>query len=315
MRENKIAVVLIDYFTASRSAKYVKDLIDCSDITIACIAIVDNSCDDKNYDNLVQPFVIVEDELLHCDENIRIKKALYRGSILLFIQNDNNSGFAKGNNLGERTIKRVMDYDYIVFSNNDLILPKEFKLSLLLEDFTEKSVGLVGPKVVGLDKKPQSPCREMTFIESCFLHYFMWPVNKIWEKQKNEVVVPNEKCSVYRIIGAFMVFKCQAFCDIEGFDEETFMYCEESIISERLIRRGYCTLYDPAVTIVHEGGFSLNGTNTFTKFVFQSNEVFKSRVYYFRTYKNIQSFFIRIVEIIYKIYMFKRSVISKIMNK
>lgn len=38
------------------------------------------------------------------------------------------------------------------------------------------------------------------------------------------------------------------------FDENTFLYCEENILSERFMSKGYITLYDPTFVIIHEEG-------------------------------------------------------------
>jgi GT2 family glycosyltransferase len=70
--------------------------------------------------------------------------------------------------------------------------------------------------------------------------------------------------------------------EIDFFDENTFLYAEEPILSEKLIKKGYKTAYYNGVRIRHLHGFS---TKTFGNLKrFQLN--LSSDLYYFSKYRN-----------------------------
>jgi N-acetylglucosaminyl-diphospho-decaprenol L-rhamnosyltransferase len=54
------------------------------------------------------------------------------------------------------------------------------------------------------------------------------------------------------VAGMFVVFRREAFAQIGGFDERFFMYLEDVDICRRLLQRGWPTVVQPAVTVVHD---------------------------------------------------------------
>jgi hypothetical protein len=77
--------------------------------------------------------------------------------------------------------------------------------------------------------------------------------------------------------GAFMVFKCESFIKLNGFDEEFFMYYEDTDICFRAKELGMKIVYDPNFYIIHEARRS--GRKLFSK-SFTMN--FKSMLIYFK---------------------------------
>jgi GT2 family glycosyltransferase len=71
---------------------------------------------------------------------------------------------------------------------------------------------------------------------------------------------------------------------VEYFDEKTFLYYEESILSEKLINAGYKIMYYPAVSVVHKAGSTVSSYHTLRN---SHNQLFRSERYYFKKYRNI----------------------------
>ena len=46
------------------------------------------------------------------------------------------------------------------------------------------------------------------------------------------------------VSGSFFIIKSDIFEEIKGFDERTFLYCEENILGYKLKEKGYYTLLD-----------------------------------------------------------------------
>jgi N-acetylglucosaminyl-diphospho-decaprenol L-rhamnosyltransferase len=77
--------------------------------------------------------------------------------------------------------------------------------------------------------------------------------------------------------GAFMIFKAEAFLKLKGFDEDFFMYYEDTDICYRAKQLGMTTIYDPDYYIIHEARRA--GRKMFSKSFFMN---FKSMLIYFR---------------------------------
>ena len=69
-----------------------------------------------------------------------------------------NLGFARGNNWGAQFAKDILHTDYLLFSNNDIQLHQPDTIGQLEAKMKQDTtIGMIGPSVVGLDGKAQSP--------------------------------------------------------------------------------------------------------------------------------------------------------------
>lgn len=309
----KVGVVVIDYFSFERTVQYIKDFYENVNIQTSEIdfVVVDNSCDSDNSMKLVEniketmnvEFQTIADERFCGWESV--------GSIhISLLSSPINGGFAKGNNLGAKYIRNHSGADYILFSNNDIIFEQECNLALMMMDFEKNpKVGIWGPNVIGLDGKKQSPQRFMSIWERWIVPEFVWPLNyhvPFLKKVGNpkELIDSDIPCVVYRVIGAFMAVRASAFFDVGMFDENTFLYAEELILSERFAIAGYLAWYNPSICIVHEGGYTTKESKLLCDFK-AIDRRFDSEIYYFRKYRDCGIVAIQIAKINYFLYKCK----------
>jgi len=66
---------------------------------------------------------------------------------LTLIINEQNTGFAEGNNIGIRFARRVQKPDYILLLNNDVVVDRTFLTELVSVGEENKSIGFIGPKI------------------------------------------------------------------------------------------------------------------------------------------------------------------------
>lgn len=52
--------------------------------------------------------------------------------------------------------------------------------------------------------------------------------------------------------GMFMLFRAEVYRALAGFDEAYFLYYEDVDLCRRLRRKGFKTIYDPAVEVIHD---------------------------------------------------------------
>lgn len=203
------------------------------------------------------------------------------------ILNSHNYGYAKGNNIGLKYVKRV-GFRYAFVMNNDVILTE--KVSSVLIDVLEKNPkgAVVGPKVVGPDGKSQGP-----FWKPGLFDYFLFPVFYpliyplfklrifLYNNFINNSCRKNGYVQVYRLMGCFMLIDLEKIEKVGWFDENTFLYAEELILSEKLKEKGYKTFYTNSVEVFHEHEIS-------TKNFFGEKRLkmlIESDLYYFKTYR------------------------------
>jgi len=75
---------------------------------------------------------------------------------LILIKNFKNYGFAGGNNVGIRFALKALHPDHILLLNNDTVVDKNFLTELVNAIESDKSIGIVGPKIYYYDFKGRS---------------------------------------------------------------------------------------------------------------------------------------------------------------
>ena len=313
MNSTEIVVIIIDCFSAHRTEQYIKNF---QNFTSGCkvkFVIVDNSCNKRNCELLTKG-------MIRC-HNITLKnaKSTYKtpDDKIIVIEAVENKGYAYGNNLGFHVAQMLWNFEYVLFSNNDIIFNTSIELNKLIDQFKSiKEIGILGPCIRGLDGTYQSPYRYVSIYERWWLRQLMWPADRIIPLLKritqttSDILSDCENGEVYRVIGAFMLCDAKKFQEVGGFDERTFLYAEEMILSERMKNNGYITFYDKDISITHEGGFTTS-SNTSAK---KERLKFQSELYYYQSYKYVNRAIIFFTKIIFELYRLKVWLIKNVVR-
>lgn len=162
----------------------------------------------------------------------------------ILIENKKNSGFAGGNNIGFNVSKGK----YVVFLNNDTVTTPDF-LEPLIRDCEEDSrFGCLQPQMRLLyDKNRLDEAGSfMTF--TGFLYHYGYHKNYNSEKY-------NIKKEIFSAKGACIFLPRKVLKKVGLFDEDYFIFFEESDLCFRLWLAGYKVAYEPKSLIYHaEGG-------------------------------------------------------------
>lgn len=172
------------------------------------------------------------------------------------VHSEDNLGFARGNNLGVRFLSRNYPCEHILFSNDDIIISEGTDLQPMINLLErDKSIGAIGPDIIGLDGRHQSPHRKViTPYRQIGWILFSKLRKKRTAMSDGQDTVPTEgRC--YWVSGAFFLMRYGHFSAVNGFDPDTFLYSEEPILAERLKRLGKAMYFYPQVQVTHmEGG-------------------------------------------------------------
>lgn len=165
------------------------------------------------------------------------------------VANPNNGGFGYGNNRGAE----VAEGDYLLFLNPDTVLVEPlFQFSI--DKFEDNNdLAMFGVKLITKDGDSNISYMLM----DGFGFYDYYKQSKCWKKEK---FVSNKMFTS----GADIFVRKDVFNQIGGFDENIFMYYEESDLLRRIILQFpmYYNSYFPDHRIIHLEGGTTKNSNT-----------------------------------------------------
>ena len=193
-----------------------------------------------------------------------------------------NLGYARGNNLGIRFLNNIGEYTHFLFSNDDIEIPRADILEILICKMRQdERIAAIGPRVIGLDGHDQSP-HDAYISPYRLIGWKLLPFLRRKNKHGEQTVVAKPLSRfTYWVQGSFMLVDAAVFNKIGMFDENTFLYYEEPILSERLAKVGKSMYFDGDVEIVHYEGGSTKRNRKREKIEMES------RIYYMSRYKYV----------------------------
>lgn len=250
------------------------------------IVIVDNDSKDGSYEKIEN---IV-------NEKIELLKA------------DKNRGFSAGNNIGAQYAIDTYNPRYVFFANTDTIF-EEDKI-LRCEEALEKdsSLGLVSMRMMGPDNKEQISYYEYPTFWN-YISDMTYIGNKInYRNKRQENININKDIQYVDIVrGSFMFFLAEALKNAGYFDENTFLYCEETIISKRLNKSGYRVGLITDLFYIHDHIENSDNTN-----ITALKRLLESRYYVCKKYMKINFIQRRMMKILMKYTVLRKQLIQKI---
>jgi GT2 family glycosyltransferase len=175
---------------------------------------------------------------------------------LILIRNDQNYGFAEGNNIGIRYALRVLVPDYILLLNNDTVVDKAFLRELVEVVEGDPSIGFAGPKVFYYDFQGRTDVISVAGIDLL--------MNKGYYHRIGELEVDSGQYDELRVVdfieGSCLLARCQTLRDVGLFNPLYFAYWEETDLCVRGAKAGYKSVFVPKSRIWHKIGSSAPST-------------------------------------------------------
>ncbi len=173
-----------------------------------------------------------------------------------------NLGYARGNNVGVRYLLRHFPHiDRLLFSNDDISFLSPKVIETLSQTMDENpSIGMIGPDVVDLQGNFQGPLYRHPSIWKIMANNILEPL--LGRTRANALLGepsrPRESgpCSI--VSGCFMMARAADFMAAGMFDERTFLFWEEEIMSRRMEAIGKRFYFESAVRIRHWVGATLS---------------------------------------------------------
>lgn len=244
--------------------------------TIECVNSIISNISYQNY------YVIIVDNGSSNKSGIELESQFKDNNRVIVIINEKNLGFTGGNNIGFLYAKQKYDADYIALINNDTIIQQHNFIDAILEKNKNNPFHILGPDIVTLLGKHQSPVyNKLTSLKAVvrykrhyqkvlFLNYLT--VDVLLEKIKKKFIpkssihlenvsVPQNHLSEQRGVtlhGSALIFSRAFISNYSGLTEGPFMYGEESILDFIAKRDNLTVIYYPVIKIIHKDDSTTN---------------------------------------------------------
>lgn len=186
------------------------------------------------------------------DESVKMVQNLFRDDPRVrLVKLRENHGYAGGNNAG---FKRCSgDVKYVAFLNNDLTVEEEWLEKIVVVMESDEDIAASQPKIMQMNNKH--------LIDS--LGGFIDTIGRAYDlghglPHRIKVEKP------YRIFyarGAALVVRKKVFEELSGFDEDYFIYYEETDLCWRMRLMGYDVVAVPTSVVYHLGGGTVGRPN------------------------------------------------------
>lgn len=173
------------------------------------------------------------------------------------IENKENSGFPKGNNIGVKEAKG----EYVCILNPDTVVAEDTFEKILAFVATKNNLGIVGCKLIDgagnflPESKRGIPTPFVAFTK-IFGLYKLFPKSKVLGKYYAQHLKESETGKVDILVGAFMMMKRDLYHEVEGFDENCFMYSDDIDLSYMILKNGKNNYYFHETSVIHYKGES-----------------------------------------------------------
>lgn len=262
---DSVAIIILNYNTY--------------DLTIECIKSINSVI---KYDNF--EIIVVDNASTNDSVNI-LKEWNHTHSLFKLIVSPQNNGYAAGNNIG---ISYAINnnFRYVLIINNDILFKDPLTINKLLMPLQmEPNVGVTSPKLVSMNGTPDPPIyyRKPTF------HDLTWRMFSFYKKRfKEDDSIDKE---VYAPRGSCMMLSAKILQEIDYLDEKTFLYYEEPILAERLLKIGKVSYHCGTVSVIHNHAKTIKSNVTNSLILCY---ICESLSHYLKVYRMYNSFQIKV---------------------
>ncbi|WP_031456101.1 glycosyltransferase family 2 protein [Flavobacterium chungangense] len=173
------------------------------------------------------------------------------------IQNKENYGFPKGNNIGVQQAKGK----YICILNPDTVVAEDTFSKILVFAERQTNPGIIGCKLIDgtgnflPESKRGVPTPWVAFTK-IFGLYKIFPNLKLFNQYYAQHLRDNQTGKVDILVGAFMVMQRELYLETGGFDEDCFMYADDIDLSYSVLQKQKSNYYFHETSVIHYKGES-----------------------------------------------------------
>jgi len=225
-----VSIILVNYNGAAVVLNCLRSLQQFNHSVTTEIIVVDNASADGSPDQIAREFPQIN--LIRLSQNV---------------------GFGTGNNIGARQARG----EFLLLLNTDTLLIEDVLPELLRLMQAHPEAGMIGPRLLNADRTLQLSIAQAIGIKGEF--QTLRQLQKARHSRHQEAVFAQYQSlqAVDIVVGAAFLIRKTLFQQLGGFDQNFFMYFEESDLCQRTRDTGWQVLYTPTVSLIHLGGYSV----------------------------------------------------------
>ncbi|MBX9887270.1 MAG: glycosyltransferase family 2 protein [Flavobacteriaceae bacterium] len=180
-----------------------------------------------------------------------------RFSNVKLIENSENTGFPRGNNIGVAQAQG----EFVCILNPDTVVAEDTFEKVLAFAKAKKEIGIIGVKLIDgrgnflPESKRGVPTPFVAFTKMAAL-YKAFPKSKLLGQYYAQQLGQDESGEVAILVGAFMMMQRELYIELKGFDEDCFMYSDDIDLSYRALLAGKTNFYYTDTKVIHFKGES-----------------------------------------------------------
>jgi GT2 family glycosyltransferase len=273
-----VTVIIVNYNTTLLTTQCINSVYTHCRSNIFEIILIDNNSADRGIENIT-----------------------YQFPDLTLILNKENKGFGRANNQGIAIAKG----EFVFLLNSDTLLHSDaigFFVNYLRQP-SHKKIAVCGGELLDTEGKPATSFGNFPglfqLVSSLGFSYFY----RSYYRRHLDTGVANYDETIKEVnyvSGAAMMIRVSVLKEVGAFDEDFFLFFEETELSYRIVKAGYKSVIIPEVKITHyEGGSSESS---------YKNYVRSRQLYYKKTYGYLAAY---IAKPLYLCQMVLRSIARK----
>ncbi len=214
------------------------------------------------------------------------------------IENKENTGFPKGNNIGVAEAKG----EYLCILNPDTVVAEDTFTKLLNSQPATRNpqLGIIGCKLIDgtgnflPESKRGIPTPWVAFTK-IFGLYKIFPKVRLFNQYYAQHLTESQSGNTEILVGAFMLMQRNLYNEVGGFDENCFMYSDDIDLSYTVLKKGKINFYFAETTVIHYKGESTVKDGTYMKRFQEAMDYFYSKHFkksaFFSVFMKVGSFF------------------------
>lgn len=212
----------------------------------------------REHEGADQPVVVVDNK--PDSENVRELAERFGAA---YVPLPENPGYGAGMNAGVRALAEQCapgdaQFDAYFFCNPDLrfLAPTCGQLAASL--ISDPAAGSIGPRLLNEDGSVYPSARNIPSVCTGVGHALfgkIWPSNP-WSRAYQNAAAYGERREAGWLSGAAVMVRRDVTERVGGWDEDYFMHFEDVDLGWRIGRAGFTNVYEPAVSVEHQGAHS-----------------------------------------------------------
>lgn len=256
MADKIVTCVILNYNDASTTINLVQSIKDYAFLNY--IVVVDNCSTDDSLERLQG----------------------YKNEKIHIIKSEKNGGYGAGNNVGLRYSSEILDADYSIVANPDVLFDEKCVEKFLQTFQDDSSVAVVSAKQSNSPDCAWKNCSTMQYIMATSLFFEVWLKIRSYSLK---YFMGKEFVPVFAVPGSLLMVDLKKMLQYGMYDEEFFLYYEEPVLAQKFEEAGLKTILRLDCSYVHNHHVSIS--KTYRRWSQQHAILLKSAKLFLKKYK------------------------------